>query len=744
MSALNPFEAQAKLAKLPVSPEAIDYLMALANGANSEIPRFMALGRLEQMKQELASNKPSQPPQGTVKDKIEQAVGIMALRGGQQQQAAQQMAQAAPQGIPQGIPQPQMQPQSEEEQMPEMDVQTGADGGLMRARVDPRMFDFAPGGIVSFSGETSSRVELGKEKPLTKEEREKLENELRMRKIGAEYRQAVDARAQALAEERAAAAAQEPSPVPTTVAQEPSPAPTGARAMTGKIGESAVPAQALAPTPAPAAPRDGLDDESQFRKDLRGLAGVFTRTEEQKAKKKELDRLNLAGAPINYFLQSASDFAKNRAAREAANSGAGIASLQKEKPQLQGPRVLTGDAAAEQDRLAKAREAFNAPPVAAAPAAAPRPAAAPAAPRPPVAPAAPAPGLSQGVGELAKTLTPQVDATKVRTAYAEADPTVRSIEQIAEDQKKIYDLTGVGTYGAERRKQIANMRHEFEQSRPSTSEDVIDMIRAGIRPGAIAGAAGEYSSQLKREREARLSFSKAEDALNDAVERADEAIRSGKASEIVKTRDEERKAKADYKKAKVAVEQAVMTAESSAAEKGLMAATQVTTTGMSNLTSLQVAKIQAAATRAGLTKPSESERIGAEYRRILGAGGQKAADAFLADEAKIRAAVSGVKYEGQPEKKAAIELKVQEEVRKRVPNIDLKLQNPNLKPADRAKYEAARELVEKDVRRKLRNATGDEEGGGGGQFLVTAPNGGGTFQFNSQAEADAYKQRIGG
>jgi hypothetical protein len=44
--------------------------MALANGANSEIPRFMALGRLEQMKQELASNKPSQPPQGTVKDKI--------------------------------------------------------------------------------------------------------------------------------------------------------------------------------------------------------------------------------------------------------------------------------------------------------------------------------------------------------------------------------------------------------------------------------------------------------------------------------------------------------------------------------------------------------------------------------------------------------------------------------------------------------------------------------------------------
>jgi len=287
------------------------------------------------------------------------------------------------------------------------------------------------------------------------------------------------------------------------------------------------------------------------------------------------------------------------------------------------------------------------------------------------------------------------------------------------------------------------MRHEFEQTRPSTSEDVIDMIRAGIRPGAIAGASGEYSSQLKREREARLSFSKAEDALKDAVEKADEAVRSGKASDIVRASDEERKAKADYKKAKVAVEQAVMTAEGSAAEKGLLAATQVTTTGMSNLTSLQVAKIQAAATRAGI-KPDDRKIVGDEYRRILAASGQKAADAFLADEAKIRATIGGVRYEGQPEKKADIEFKVQEEVRKRVPNIDLKLQSPNLKPADRAKYEAARELVEKDVRRKLRNATGDEGGGGGGQFLVTAPNGGGTFQFNSQAEADAYKQRIGG
>jgi hypothetical protein len=143
---LSPFKAQAKLDNLPPTPEAIKYLMALVNGSNPDIPPYMALGRLEQMKHEMEKEAP-QPPQGTVKDKTMQAAGIMALQGGQQQQAAQQMAQAAPQAmpVPQNVPQPQMQPQPEE-------VQASAGGGLMRARVDPRMFSFAPGGIVSFAG----------------------------------------------------------------------------------------------------------------------------------------------------------------------------------------------------------------------------------------------------------------------------------------------------------------------------------------------------------------------------------------------------------------------------------------------------------------------------------------------------------------------------------------------------------------------------------------------------------------
>ena len=173
---LSPFRAQAKLDDLPATPEAIKYLMELVNGSNPEIPPYMALGRLEQMKHEMET-EPPQPPQGTVKDKTMQAAGIMALQGGQQQQAAQQMAQAAPQmaqaapqsmPVPENVPQPQMQPQPEE-------VQTGAGGGLMHARVDPRMFSFAPGGIVSFAGEDQSYVDLDR----IRAEAEEASNKLR-------------------------------------------------------------------------------------------------------------------------------------------------------------------------------------------------------------------------------------------------------------------------------------------------------------------------------------------------------------------------------------------------------------------------------------------------------------------------------------------------------------------------------------------------------------------------------------
>lgn len=617
MIGLSPFKVQAELASLPASPDAIKYLMALANGSNPEIPRFMALGRLKQMEQELSRGKSAQLPQGTVKDKIQQAVGIMALKGGQQPQQPAMQSQA----VPQGIPQPQMQPQPEE-------VQTGADGGLMRARIDPRMFNFAPGGIVSFAGDTGSRVELGKEKPLTKEEREKLENELEMRKIGAE------ARAKTLAAERAAVKDSEDTEAP--------------------VGMSKPPA----------------------RPDIVGGIG------------KLLSSVVSRPTPTSMRFDEAPD-------TTAPSPTAGPAVPSTAPPPPPPPVVAP----------------------AAAPAAAPRPTAG--APRPP---AVAAPGLSQGVGELAKTLTPEVDESKARAAYGRGEPVVRSIEQIAADQNKIYDLTGVGTYGKNRREQIANMRHEFEQSRPSTSEDVIDMIRAGARPGARAGdIAGEYSGQAKREREAKLAFSKAEDALKDAAEKADEAVRSGKASDIVRARDEERKAQADYKKAEVELEKSIMTTKATASGQGLQAAASVISSKLSSDATVRSAQIRAEVEKLSLNKPTERERLVNELDGVFKAAeaskpgsGSAAVESRLERIKQASAVLLGERFTGKdtsPKDSKAVE----DVITKRTALIDTRLQSGNLKPQEEADLLARRKRIADQVRKDM-----GAEGGGGARVVTEA------------------------
>jgi len=170
-------EAMASLEKIKPTgqPESdkrmVEYLTSLTQGANPKIPEVMALAQLQAFQKAMSQKPATAPPQGTIRDKAVQSAGIMALQGGRQQQAAQQMAQAAPQSmaVPENVPQPQMQPQLEE------DVQMAARGGLMQAKIDPRMFEFTHGGIVSFSGEDQSYVDLDR----IRAEAEEASNKLR-------------------------------------------------------------------------------------------------------------------------------------------------------------------------------------------------------------------------------------------------------------------------------------------------------------------------------------------------------------------------------------------------------------------------------------------------------------------------------------------------------------------------------------------------------------------------------------
>lgn len=138
-------KVQAELRSLPAnSPQTMQLLASYANGANPMVPQFLALGeikRREQMQQQAP-----QPPQGTVKDKVEQSAGLMALQQAKQQQAMQALAgqaMQAPGPVPQGTPQPAV---------------NMADGGVVALPVRNEMFNYAGGGIVAFADPDNKQV----------------------------------------------------------------------------------------------------------------------------------------------------------------------------------------------------------------------------------------------------------------------------------------------------------------------------------------------------------------------------------------------------------------------------------------------------------------------------------------------------------------------------------------------------------------------------------------------------------
>ena len=88
---LNLVQLQERLKDVPMQA-----LMQYANGANPQIPPFLALGELNRRKkmQEGAAAEQAKEMEGapTVKEQIEQAAGLLALQGNRQQQAARQQA----------------------------------------------------------------------------------------------------------------------------------------------------------------------------------------------------------------------------------------------------------------------------------------------------------------------------------------------------------------------------------------------------------------------------------------------------------------------------------------------------------------------------------------------------------------------------------------------------------------------------------------------------------------------------
>jgi hypothetical protein len=142
---MNLIQVQDRLKDMPTQ-----VIMSYANGMNPEVPPYLALGELNRRKQ--MEQKAAQPPQGTVKENIEQQMGVMNLQAAKQKQMAQQMAQQGAQAempVPPGIPQPQDQPQMED---------SGVAGLPM-----PEM-NFGSGGIVTFANLENNQLVEDEEK----------------------------------------------------------------------------------------------------------------------------------------------------------------------------------------------------------------------------------------------------------------------------------------------------------------------------------------------------------------------------------------------------------------------------------------------------------------------------------------------------------------------------------------------------------------------------------------------------
>lgn len=138
-------------------------IMSYANGANPEVPPYMALAELSRRK--TMEQRRAEPPTQSVKEKLESEIenpqGIAQLpeAGTQPAPPPQGVPQRPPQGPP-GMPpgMPQGAPQGMPPGMPSRPPGMAA-GGITRIPTRSDMFHYAPGGIVAFAGDDQSLVQ---------------------------------------------------------------------------------------------------------------------------------------------------------------------------------------------------------------------------------------------------------------------------------------------------------------------------------------------------------------------------------------------------------------------------------------------------------------------------------------------------------------------------------------------------------------------------------------------------------
>ena len=122
----------------------IEDIMNYANGMNPDVPPYLALAEMNRRKR--VAQKTAEAPQGSIKENLEQQMGVMQMQAAKQRQMAQQMAQQGAQAempVPPGVPEPEMQA------MPE-------DSGVATLPIEE--MNFGSGGIVAFANKEGKQL----------------------------------------------------------------------------------------------------------------------------------------------------------------------------------------------------------------------------------------------------------------------------------------------------------------------------------------------------------------------------------------------------------------------------------------------------------------------------------------------------------------------------------------------------------------------------------------------------------
>jgi hypothetical protein len=630
--------AQSLVDTIPEVKESIPYLTQLANGANPEIPGYLALGKLQQINALAAGAGAAKPPQGTIKDKLTQSNGIMALMGGRGAQAAQQsqaqsMAQPGP--VPQGIPQPAEQELSQDEM-------TGmADGGITSAEIDPRRFSFDDGGIVSFA--------KGSKKPVEEKEEEKTST------LGNMWRDIISSISEPMSQ----------------------------------VGDSVIRAgQAFGTSP--------------------GLLEELTPSQ-RAAKERAAEEIRNPTPPPRQLspeeVKKQDEQARLRASHELARATGNSSDSKVSYAPVISPAF---------QQILDARPPERKPPPGGITNVRP-----------------PAPAVNTLPAQPAMPQNEFLDMTK--KFVNQAPETFDEAKETAKINAR-NEAAGIGTYAKVMREQQENLRKQFENSRPSMNEGIVGALRAYSRPGARAGdVGGEITNQMRDEREARMGFEQEQFKVTEAIEKLEEARRSGNVDKIAAAEAAVQKANADLRNHQ-------MTAAASAAST--LGHTQSTMAQIASHEKIEAVKAGLEKLKiAAMNKEPQAVRVMHEVEGLLAQGKTKEAEAKLKLFADVNAATQGAKYQGK--NTAATPAQVSAEITRRlraVNGMDM-LDRRSKDPAKRAKAEANIQATTDAVIREMQAGGGG--GGGGGQptlaeFMAKAkpanPNA-------SDAELKAYYQQ---